>query len=520
MFGLFNWLGSGSGSGDPPQLSGSKLRLTELEKRENPAVIGWLGYTSSYIDPANWDLLRLPQAGDILDFSGPNSGSGDPPLPPSGSNTSTTFAQGLVYPPTPNAPVTLPDNYYGIRIRDNYSGTLTIPFHIKFGEYTQECGNTSTPGKNVTIDGSFSWTGGHLNTSATAGEYRISVPLGVMNPNGGSVSSGSTIRIQANSAGIAGAVEMLAGDYTMRIGQSIIVQDESILRIKAPVPRNLPPPPPPIPGKITVNFEEDGLDKNGELKVDGDSICEVMAKERGESTLPARVELKAKEPKLTNYGVVKIMDTSELLFVPESGEGGGLHQNSADAVTQIEAGCQITCQHLGKVYIEKGRFELREVRGGDNEPLAEQPDVTIKGPDIEHDYAALQLDPGTFLKRADVGPSKKINLRIVGHLLNSGTIEMYASPIANRNDTIEATGRVLLDDQVSILEVKWFDETGDVRAIGSEWTLITSTYGGTLAGGPVTLPKILSQPDKTKITLFDPPTLADMNKKLLVKRKA
>ncbi len=122
----------------------AKPRLEALEAWQAPAVIGWLGYTSSYIDPANWDLLRLPQAGDILDFSGPNSGSSNPPVPPSGSNTSTTFAQGLVYPPTPNAPVTLPDNYYGIRIRDNYAGTLTIPFDIRFGEYTQSTGNTST----------------------------------------------------------------------------------------------------------------------------------------------------------------------------------------------------------------------------------------------------------------------------------------------------------------------------------------------------------------------------------------
>lgn len=511
MFGrLTRWL-TGDGDDAPPPPCSARLRMMELERRDNPALNVWLGTTDSFTTASYWSD-GVPTPDDILVFRGPINTSTNPPLPQSGSNTSVTFVS--IPPPVPYAP----DTYAGVRIIDDYSGTLTIPFDIKFGEYTQTSGNTSTPGKNVTIDGSFSWKGGHLNTSSTAGEYRIAVPLGVMDPNGGSVSSGSTIRLQANWAGIAGAVEMLAGDYTMRIGQSIIVQDESILRIKAPVPRNLPPPPPPIPGKITINFEEAGL-KNGELKVEPDSICEVEADERGTSTLPARVELKAKEPKLINWGIVKIMDTSELLFTPDTGEDGGLVQKGNDAVTQITAGCKITGMQSAGVTIEKGRLELREALGEDGEPLADQPDVVIQGSNTEVDQYALKLEAGTFLKRADVGPSKKIKLRIEGHLLCSGTIEMYASPIADRNDRIQASGRVWLDDAVSILEVKWFDETGDVRAIGSEWTLITSAYTGNLAG-PVTLPKILSQPDKTKITLFDPPTLADMNKTLLVKRKA
>lgn len=181
--------------------------LETLERRDNPATIYWQNVDSNYSNAANWSD-GVPTPDDVLVFAPsyappiPDS----PPPPPSGSNTSTTFVS---LPPIPYAA----DTYAGIRIVDNYAGTLTIPFNITFGELTQTSGNTYTPGTDVTVDGAFSWTGGNTNTSSVAGVYHIQgVPMGIVGTDTSNISTGSKLSIETSSGtegngGIGSAVQ-------------------------------------------------------------------------------------------------------------------------------------------------------------------------------------------------------------------------------------------------------------------------------------------------------------------------
>ena len=64
-----------------------------------------------------------------------------------------------------------------------------------------------------------------------------------------------------------------------------------------------------------------------------------------------------------------------------------------------------------------------------------------------------------------------------------GTIELYAKRTETKNDTITATGQVVLTSD-STLQMKWFDGSGSLPTLFSFWTLIKSTYGG--AGAAIT----------------------------------
>ena len=193
-----------------PHAPSTRLSLQSLESREVPANLYWLGYSTDFTDPVNWGGA-IPSSANHLYFTGPTSPPPSPPppgtpppppVPPSGSNTSTTFVKGPINPPIPYAPTSLPDNYAGVHILNGYSGTLTIPFNIEFGAYEQTSGNTYTPGTDVTVTSTFSWTGGNANTSSAAGVYHLQGQMGILGTTTSTVSSGSKLSIEPGTGGI------------------------------------------------------------------------------------------------------------------------------------------------------------------------------------------------------------------------------------------------------------------------------------------------------------------------------
>ncbi len=219
----------------------AKLRLESLEARENPVVANyWLGVNGDFTDPQNWSY-DLPEEEQDLYFVGNLGGLGGPgiPLPPgAGVNASTTFVEGAHFLPPPYAPQThdFPSKYAGIHILDGYSGTLTMPFDIEFGSYTQESGNTSTPGTNVTVTGGLFWTGGIINTSSTAGELRLEGgPGGVIGTNASTVNSGSKIVLKQNEADI-GANATIRGTLHLLNGVGIDVLTGCLLQLGDELP--------------------------------------------------------------------------------------------------------------------------------------------------------------------------------------------------------------------------------------------------------------------------------------------
>ncbi len=235
MFGLFNWLWSDGGDAPPPRPGGSKLRLEVLERRENPANNYWLGVNDDFTRPENWSE-GLPEEGHDLYFVGNLGGPGGPgiPLPPGANgNTSTTFVEGIYFLPPPYGLPShnFPSKYASIHIVENYAGTLTMPFDIEFGGYTQTCGSTSNPGTNLTVTGTFSWAGGSINTSATAGELRLEgVPSGHIGFATEPIDSGSKIVLKGNAANI-GTGASIRGTLTLRNGVGIDVLTGCVLEL-------------------------------------------------------------------------------------------------------------------------------------------------------------------------------------------------------------------------------------------------------------------------------------------------
>ncbi len=485
MFGfLTRWL-TGDGENAPPR--SARLRMETLERRDNPALNVWLGITDNFTTASYWSD-GVPTPDDILVFRGPTNTSSNPPLPQTGSNTSVTFVS--IPPPIPYAA----DTYAGIRIIDAYSGTLTIPFHIKFGEYTQTTGNTSTPGKNVTIDGSFSWKGGNLNTSSTAGEYRIQgVPTGVIDSGGNAVTTGSSIKLQKNPLSqVASSVEMSNGQYNLINVTSFSVQGGSLL-LMAPVPKGLNKP---LDGAIIYNNEDGAPNAKGTLEVDDKSTAIIRVKPENRpagNTNRALVLFTKKAPMIYNEGRVELLDRAEVKFSPEEGESGfghGFGQVLADMpqndpVLKIEAGCFITCEKKTAVKIAAGTVQLSERRQANGDPEAGvQPPITITAPSAGDDKPlyAVWLGEGTEVRRWDDETAKvPVNIFISGgdkSLMCDGTIQMYADKgVGNKSDNITATRKVVFGDH-TLIDMYWFEATQNVAlpAMPVAWLLVESTF--------------------------------------------
>jgi hypothetical protein len=460
-------------------------QLERLGDRINPADNVWLGPIDSFTTANYWSLQRLPLPDDTLVFRAPASGQGNPPLPPTpGSTASVTFAS--LTPPPPYAPETK-DTYAGVRIEGGYTGTLTIPFDLKFGGYTQECGNTSTPGTNVTVTSTFSWTGGNLNTSSTAGEYRIQTPLGVIDPNGNMVGTGSTIAIQKNAASQLGSsLQVKPGTIDLTNVVQIIVDDACRINLN-PAPKK-PSDPPTIPGEIVLNSNPATPDEDGTVYVRRGGYCEIKADSRPPANTDlARVTFSGSSAQLRNDGIVYVQDRAWLKFAPAAGTTGGIRQTDGLAPIpprmSIQAGCVITCTGQANVRILVGTLKLEELWAS-GQPVANQPAVTIEA---ACNTPAVTIGANAILTREDPTPQVPVKLNIKGaatvSLQCDGTLELYAKKSEYLNDKITTDGRVVFGSAAKI-GMKWFNNNESFPVYDPPpWTLIESTYvdlGGVL----------------------------------------
>lgn len=445
-----------------PHAQSTRLSLQTLESREVPANLYWLGYSSDFTDPANWGGA-IPSSADHLYFTGPTSPPPSPPppgmpppppVPPSGSNTSTTFVKGPINPPIPYAPTSLPDNYAGVHILNNYSGTLTIPFNISFGAYEQTSGNTYTPGTDVTVTSTFSWTGGNVNTSSTAGEYRIQgVPLGTVNPNGGTVSSGSTMRIEPNPTSLIGSVvTFLAGTIDWLGGEGIIVDRFSIADIK------------PAPGAV-VTFDAKTSGKEIQILENGTATIHALDRPSGNTQL---AQFDGVNYSVENTGgTFKVHDrtnaklTGGVAYLGVGGQPAFVAVKQTSGLTQLEAASKITTNADSGVLFEGGTFEVLNI---DNVNLV-QPEAVIDGAVLFGGTATLTMS-GT--KYGVLSISKYMKW-------SGGEIKMAIGKKPDGSvvsDLIAVVGKVTISSNPK-LTVRWTNEVPGM-AKNVSWDLITS----------------------------------------------
>ncbi len=334
----------------------------------------------------------------------------------------------------------------------------------------------------MTITSTFSWTGGNLNTSSTAGEYRIQTPLGVMDPNGGTVSTGSTLKIMKNVASQLGStVDMFEGVYDLLGGGGFVVGDGGTLQIKA---RYLP-----NPSKIEINDDRAFPNGDGQLTVEKGAMAIIQRGDFIPGYIASPVWFYGETPKLTNNGTVKVLGTAEVRFATKgeaTGEGGGFHQvnpGNATPETVLQAGCEIKFDGKTHMWIEDGNLRLAE----DSEVSGDQPAIEIEAPDADY---ALKLDLFCGMTRTD-DPTKAVRLEVTGSVKCGGYMEFYAKKSANENDQLRVTKKVEFGGG-SQVGVEWFEnDNGQPRGLGQEWTLIKSTDMG---NSPIEMPVGFHQP--------------------------
>ena len=458
-----------------------------LENRDNPANNYWMGNSADFTDAANWTDGR-PTSDDQLFFVGSYGGippgSGLPPLPTGNPNTSTTFVAG------PYSGHYFPNSYAGIHLISGYAATLGIDFDITFGDYEHAGGATNTPNRNVTITGQFNWTGGTVNSSAYAGEYRLqSGLLGTANPAGNTVSLGSAFRIMQNVNTLLGStLQMFRGTYNLTNGYGFEVESGGLLNLN-PVPKEgvVSPPPPTTKSEITINGQQNPPNNKGRVTVKQGGMCVVKPVERTTENKDwdAEVEFVGETPRLLNFDAVSITDRSVLKFIPtegdNEGQNGGYIQNSFGINpvirTLIEAGCTLDCGGKTKVEINDGVFELTE-RRSNGQPEATQPDITVKS---EAAPVAVFIDTDATLRHKGsdtlllVPLTLKINSSTVA-LKCFGTLELYAHKSDYASDQIEAVGEVLFGVGTnSTVRMKWFVDNISNPGYADYWVLVKST---------------------------------------------
>jgi hypothetical protein len=140
----------------------------------------WLGGTGDFMTATNWSLGHIPIATETVVFDGDIS------------TLSTTFD------------ATDGTSFVGLQLIDGYSGLVTLPFNITFGDFDMRCGLIAQPNSatdDLTVTGTFKFTGGMLNNSANTGTVHI---IGVANAEMGSVGAtvwtGSTISLEKYGA--------------------------------------------------------------------------------------------------------------------------------------------------------------------------------------------------------------------------------------------------------------------------------------------------------------------------------
>ena len=147
------------------------LALESLDPRVVPATYSWLGtYSSAATNPLNWQ--------------GPSQYS-----PPPGANDDVYFNQSA-----PDC-IGLGGSVASLHILSGYSGTVSLGGSLTVGIYEQSAAALSQPADtNLTVTGTFTWTGGVLNNTPSNAYVNINGGGTITLPGTGTtLTSGSTL---------------------------------------------------------------------------------------------------------------------------------------------------------------------------------------------------------------------------------------------------------------------------------------------------------------------------------------
>jgi hypothetical protein len=385
--------------------------------------------------------------------------------------------------------------FHGLTLLSTYPGEVDLrqsanvaSLDVRAGKIKQN--DLATIGSGlagtITVTTGLFWSGGTINSNTVAGDLKLAPGAqGTAAPtNGGTVDLGSTLTLLGGST-LGSLLNMYEGTFNINNGNGFVVEDHSLFRINAPVPKQSDPP--TIDGKITINGKPNPPNDQGQVTVLQGAICEIVADDRpANNTLPAKVEFKGEKPRLYNAGSVSIRDRAELRFIPTGkdedgvdfdGAGGGLIQdtfNIGTPQTVVQAGCGIICQGKTRVAITDGALRLEEEREN-GQPVAIQDPIRIKA---AGDTVALDMGANATLTRDNTIPQVPLTLNISGSTKSIeclGTIELYAEKGQYINDKILASGQVVFGGAAKI-GMKWFNNNGSLAPSGDWWTLIESTY--------------------------------------------
>lgn len=188
----------------------------------------WIGTSDDFDNPAYW-TDGVPTPDDIITFNGtpgPISttidGDGSPTTPPT-SGPQPYSLSNLTFPEVGDE--NYEPAYAGIRVINGYSGVVTFPANVDFGEYKQTTGSTAQEtGTALTVTSSFLWTGGAVNATTNTATYNIIGATGQIGEDTTNLSSGSKF------VTLSGADVTQSGILNILNGQGLDVLEGSIFR--------------------------------------------------------------------------------------------------------------------------------------------------------------------------------------------------------------------------------------------------------------------------------------------------
>ena len=485
-----------------------RLNLEGLEAREVPAAYFWCPSANSDLlstTASNWLMgpgtpaaphTTAPGWQDDLYFQGdvtqawctPETGTptnpygvafngihllfGDPPEPEPGPPGS---------PPPPPDPA------------EGYWGTVTLADSFAVRNLEIDCGyvrqadpttlslSADAHAGTLTVQSALDWTGGTLNSNTVAGFIDLApgsistAEPSFTNPDiNGTVYLGSTLTLKAPDPNdplpnLDSVFDHYEGTYEIKNVANFVVEDHSRLQIKAPVPK-------PTHTSARVIYNADPYthvaETKGIVEIEGGTV-EIECEEQPRTTnLPARVQFKAKKPKIVNEsGLLIIRDKSEVIFTPNEGDGDGAgirHTGFLDPTTRIEAGSKVKCEQKTNVRIDAGALELTALNDEAGVPVLNQPEVVISAPDAE-----FALDIWSELRRAE-GRTVTLTLNVDGVFRAFGRLGFWADRTRADSDQIVVKKETVLDDDTWI-DAEWFTSNGVSVSAPAKWVLVKVT---------------------------------------------
>ena len=179
------------------------LALESLDPRVVPATYSWLGtYSSAATNPMNWQ--------------GPSQYS-----PPPGANDDVYFNQSA-----PDC-IGLGGSVASLHILSGFGGTVSLGGSLTVGIYEQSAAALSQPADtNLTVTGTFTWTGGVLNNTPSNATVNILGGGTITPPTNGALSTGSVLNFGSSDG--TDKTTTIGGDGNISLTNSV----EAAIRVQ------------------------------------------------------------------------------------------------------------------------------------------------------------------------------------------------------------------------------------------------------------------------------------------------